>query len=110
MAPRKQKDIGSKSGRLPKRLKPFFWDSDFSKLGANVYSYFIIGRLLECGDEPAVKYLLKTYRPSDIIFVLKNSRSLSKRSRNFWKIFFDVEDEPCTPKRYPTPYGIVSID
>jgi len=36
----------------------------------------------------------------------QKSRSLSRRTRNFWRILLDLEDEPCIPKPYPTPYGI----
>ena len=106
----KRKNPGLSNKRLPKSLKPFFWDSDFSRLGDHEYSYFIIGRLLECGDESAVNFLLDIYPPDEIIHVLKNSRALSKKSRNFWEIFFDVKDEPCLPKRYPTPFGNVYRD
>jgi hypothetical protein len=110
MTTQKRKITGLSKKGLPNSLKPFFWDSDFSKLGVDEYSYFIIGRLLECGDESGVNFLLNTYPPHEIIYVLKNSRALSKRSRNFWKIFFNVKDEPCMPKRYPTPFGNVSRD
>ena len=96
--------------RLPESQQPFFWDVDFSKLFAEESSYFIISRLMEHGDEAAMRFLIKTYSRDEMIHVLKNSRSLSKRSRKFWTIFFNLEDEPCTPKRYPTPYGNYSGD
>lgn len=91
-------------------LRPFFWDVDFQKLSIKESSYFIISRLMEHGDEKAFIFLLKNYSQKEMIHVLKNSRSLSRRSRGFWKIFFDVENELCTPKRYPTPYGNCSED
>ena len=90
---------------LPDYLCPYFWDVDFSCLGVAESSYFIIGRLMERGDEEAIGFLIRTYSREEMIYVLKNSRSLSMRSRNFWKIFFDLENEPCIPKQYPTPYG-----
>ena len=96
--------------QLPDTLRPFFWDVHFEKLSVKQSSHFIIGRLMESGDEAAVAFMLKTFNRNEMIHVLKNSRSLSTRSRNFWKIFFDAEAEPCTPKRYPTPYGNYSDD
>ena len=90
---------------LPEYLRPFFWDVDFRNLSVKDSSYFIISRLMEHGDEAAMRFLLKTFHPAEMIHVLKSSRSLSRRSRTFWRVFFDLEDEPCTPKRYPTPYG-----
>jgi hypothetical protein len=99
--------IGTGSNRtsLPEPLRPFFWDVDFQRLSVGESSYFIISRLMEHGDEPEIRFLLETYSQKEMIHVLKNSRSLSSRSRGFWKIVFESENELCTPKRYPTPYG-----
>ena len=90
---------------LPQFLVPFFWDVDFSKLDSGRSTYFIINRLLELGNEKAVAYILSTFSKDELIEVVRNSRSISKRSRNFWRIFFHLENEPCIPKRYPTPFG-----
>ena len=99
--------IGTGSNRksLPEPLRPYFWDVDFQRLSVEESSYFIISRLMEHGDEPEIRFLLETYSQKEMIHVLKNSRSLSRRSRGFWRIVFDSENEICTPKRYPTPYG-----
>jgi hypothetical protein len=90
---------------LPDYLRPFFWDVDFQQLSAGKASFFIINRLLEHGDERAMKFLLKNYSRKELVDVVKNSRLLSNRSRGLWKIIFDMEKELCIPKRYPTPYG-----
>ena len=101
--PKKQNETGSTSGchRLPEHLRPFFWDVLFDRLSVEESSHFIISRLMEHGDEAAMRFLLETFRTTELIHVLRNSRSLSRRSR----AFLGLEDEPCTPKRYPTPYG-----
>jgi len=104
MNDRKTKNIYEGEG-LPKYLRPFFWDVDFKRLNIEKSSYFIINRLMEHGDEGAISFLLNAFSRKEIIHVLKNSRSLSRRSREFWKIFFDIKDQSCTPTRYPTPYG-----
>ncbi|RLB85612.1 MAG: hypothetical protein DRP14_03605 [Candidatus Aenigmatarchaeota archaeon] len=93
-----------KNKKLPKCLCNFFWDVDFKNLSEKD-SYFIINRLLEHGDETGVKYMLKTFSSEEIIQVLKTSRNLSFRSKNFWKLFFKLNDKACTHKQYPTPYG-----
>jgi len=100
----------STNDELPGFLRPFFWDVDFRTLLTDESSYFIISRLMEHGDEAAMSFLLKTYNSEAMIDVLRTSRVLSRRSRNFWKIFLGVAGEPCIPKRYPTPYGIYSTD
>ena len=90
---------------LPENLRPFFWDVDFQKLSVEIAWYFIISRLMEHGNEAAMRFLFKTFGRKQMIHVLQNSRSLSRKSREFWRIILEPEDEPCTPKRYPTPYG-----
>lgn len=95
---------------LPEMLRPFFWDVDFQRLSVRKDSFSIISRLLELGDEPAMKFLFGVYKPEEMISVLRRSRSLSNRSRRFWTLFFDAEDQSCTPSRYPTPYGNCSRD
>jgi hypothetical protein len=100
----------STSDNLPEVLRPFFWDVDFQKLCIGKDSFSIISRLLELGDETATRILLKLYTAEEIVSVLRMSRSLSRRSRNFWITFFDADDRLCTPRRYPTPYGNCSRD
>ena len=104
-------DMKNSSGdELPGLLRPFFWDVDFRDLSIDRSSYFIMSRLMEHGDEAAMSFLLRTYTRAAMIDVLRSSRVLSRRSRNFWKILLEIAGEPCIPKRYPTPYGIYSSD
>ena len=49
---------------LPLFLKKYFWDVDFLKLNRNSHSQFIIERVLEYGDERAVKWLFKYFKKS----------------------------------------------
>ena len=100
----------SACGELPGLLRSFFWDVDFRTLSIDGSSYFIISRLMEHGDEAAMSFLLKTYSREIMIGVLRTSRVLSRKSRNFWKIILEKDDDSCIPKRYPTPYGIYSTD
>ncbi len=106
----KRKDTEYNGQGLPPQLQPFFWDVDFQRLSIDEESYFIISRLLDRGDVPSVRFLFRTFSEEQMIHAIKNSRALSRRSRQFWKIFFDMEDTLCTPKRYPTPYGDYSRD
>ncbi len=89
---------------LPQYLKKYFWDVDFKSLTSED-SWFIINRLLEHADEAGVRYMLRSFRQTEIIDVLVRSRSLSNRSRNFWKLYFRIKEDICIRKQYPTPYG-----
>lgn len=88
---------------LPDFLRPFFWDVDFDRLDLQDHGFFIVSRILEHGDEPSAEFLLRNYSREEIIRVVKCSRSLSRRSRGFWMIYFGIEGEPCSPKQYPPP-------
>jgi hypothetical protein len=70
-------------------LRPFFWDSDPSKINLDKNSPYIIERILELGDERAVRWLFKTFSLDDIKSTLLKSRRISKKSRNFWCIVLE---------------------
>jgi hypothetical protein len=96
---------GLPAGTLPKDMRPFFWDVDFDRLSVNESDRFIIARLMEHGDENAARFLLRTFPHDILVRVLKNDRTLSRRSRAFWCLFLGIDERSCMPKQYPTPYG-----
>lgn len=75
--------------KLAGSLRSLFWDTDLEKIDIQQNKGYIIERILEFGNKPAVKWLLATYSLSDIKSVLEGSRSISKKSRNFWEIVLD---------------------
>lgn len=91
--------------RLPENLRPFFWDVDFAGLDIRASSRFIIERLMEHGDEIGMRFLMNTFGREELAQVLRTGRAVSARSRAFWRVILDVDEEACTPKRYPNPYG-----
>lgn len=86
---------------LPDRLRPFFWDVEFEKLHTTESADFIISRLMEHGDEAAVRFLLSRYDVEKLREVLARSRSCSRRSRQFWRILLDGTNETCIPRLSP---------
>ncbi len=77
---------------INKELGRFFWDVDPESLDLSRHKTYIIERLLELGDETAIRWLFAAYQRKDIIEVLRFSRSLSPKSRNFWRIRLDEPD------------------
>lgn len=71
-------------------LKKYFWDTDFDKLDARAHKTYIIERLMEFGDEEAVRFLKENYSEEELRETLKASRGLSRRSASFWAHLFDV--------------------
>lgn len=71
---------------LPVNLKRFFWDADFNAISPESNKSYIIARLLELGDDMAVKWLQHFYPVNILKEVAETARSLSPKSRNYWKI------------------------
>ncbi len=82
----------SQTAALPRRLKPFFWDCDFSTLSLAQYRNFIIKRILVEGDWDAIKWLRKTVGDSGIRdwFLSKNGGGLDPRRLRFWGLILDL--------------------
>ena len=90
---------------IPVRLKPLFWDVSWEELSADRSAHFIISRLMEHGDELALRFLFRTYSRDELRDVLMTTRSVFRRSWQFWALILDVKEKVCTVKRYPTPFG-----
>ena len=73
---------------LPEFLRPYFWEVRFEELDSRRRARYIIERVLEYGDVPAVQWLFRTYPQENIREALTHSRALSQKSANFWALFF----------------------
>lgn len=87
--------------KMPGFLRRYFWDVDFTGLGAKD-SVFIIERILEYGDKPAVEWMLNNFSRARIKKVLSERRGFSKKSCNYWSLFFSLPKEKilCLNKSY----------
>ena len=85
---------------IPLELHKFFWDCQVKEMDDDKYWFFIIERLLEHGNDIAVNWLMRHYTHEKIIKVVKSSRTLSRKTANFWKNFFQLgeEDVLCLQK------------
>lgn len=71
---------------LPTTAEKYFWDCDVNDLSMREHDQFIIERILNFGDDEAVRWLLNHTNRAQIKNVLHNSRNLSEKTRNFWNI------------------------
>ena len=69
-------------------LEKYFWDVNFKNLDVKAHKKYILERILEMGDEQAVKWMEKNFSKEDTLEVLKKSRQISPKSRNFWNLVF----------------------
>ncbi len=88
--------------KLPQFLKKYFWDVDFERLNTSKYRFYIIKRILNCGDEKALKWLNKHFNKDEQVETLTSIRELSPRSANFWTLILDVPKTrvKCLQKQY----------
>jgi hypothetical protein len=71
-------------------------------LDKKTHSQFIIERILEYGDEKAVKWMKRNFKLNEIKKVIYSSRNLSLKSANFWQFIFDLNknDILCLKKSF----------
>ncbi len=63
-----------------------FWDTRVKDIDVRKNAVYIIERTLELGNDREVGQLLRFYGPALIKEVIKNSRSLSAKTKNLWEI------------------------
>jgi Family of unknown function (DUF6922) len=75
---------------IPSHLQTLFWDTNLDNFRPEDYPDYTILRVLEYGDEEAVRWLRKTFPESEIMGVLRTEHRLSRKSANFWALVFGV--------------------
>jgi len=75
---------------IPRHLLPLFWDVNLDNFDPKAYPEYAIGRVLELGDESAVKWLKETFSEADIKRVIATERRLSRKSANFWALVYGI--------------------
>lgn len=69
---------------IPENLRSLFWDTNPDRIHIRKNARYIIERILDLGDMKAFKWLQRVYTLQIIIDILKTSRVISEKSRNFW--------------------------
>lgn len=75
---------------VPSNLHALFWDVDLAAFEPEAHPDYTIFRVLELGDEPAVRWLRQAFPESEIRRVLKTERRLTVKSANFWALVYGV--------------------
>jgi hypothetical protein len=63
---------------------------------------YTIARILELGDESAVKWMKENFSESEIKRVIATERRLSKKSANFWALVYGMVPDDVAALR-PAP-------
>lgn len=84
--------------RLPRGLRPLFWDCDFFRLGWTEHRDFIIGRILEHGDWKAIGWL-KSRAGESLIrewMLSQKGGRLSPPQLRFWELVLELPSNQVT--------------
>lgn len=85
-----------------KLRKTLFWDVDTKSLDKIKNADFIIGRVLEFGDEKDYRFLRKMYSLRKIKAAAKNVHFRTRKSANFWSIIFNIPKTKFKCQRTPS--------
>ena len=75
--------------KIPIAFKKYFWDYKVSNLNLKEYPVLIIERILNYGDLKSIKWLLKRIDITFLKNVVRNSKCLDKKTKNFWFIYLN---------------------
>jgi hypothetical protein len=78
--------------RLPRKLKRFFWEYDFSELSWEEDRDLVIDRILTRGDWDSIQWLLKRIGRSELRRWIEacRGRSLEPRQLRFWEVILGI--------------------
>ena len=81
-----------RSNRLPKNLRPLFWDYDFAQLTWNADRDLIISRILASGTWASVCWLRGRLPNANLRawIVQRKAAGLSNRQLRFWELILDL--------------------
>ena len=82
-------------------LKPLLWDVDAGRIDLSAHRRWLIERVLGFGRPEQVRWLLSTYDIKDIAETVRRSRSLDKRTANYWALHLNIpqKDVRCLNRR-----------
>lgn len=96
------------SVKIPGWLDPYFWDINIWNLDLEDNRIFIIERLLNEGDQAALRWLFSIYSEKEIKEAVLAVRGLSLKTARCWQNYFNLREEEmrCFGKRSTGPERI----
>jgi hypothetical protein len=76
--------------RLPDFLRPYFWETDLARVHRRRHEAYIIERVIEYGDDRAIRWLRQNYTPAQIARVVRSSRAISPNTANLWALTLKI--------------------
>ncbi|MBI3822479.1 MAG: hypothetical protein HY289_07345 [Planctomycetes bacterium] len=78
--------------KLPRTLRPFFWDYDFARLSWEADRDLIIARILAVGDWASLRWLRRRFPDNELRawLIRRRGAGLSNRHLRFWELILDL--------------------
>ncbi len=88
--------------RLPEFLRPLFWDVDFDPLRIPGHERYMIERILELGNDTAVRWAWRTFGPEAIAQTVRRSRAISPNTASLWALILRIPRKSirCFSRRF----------
>jgi hypothetical protein len=77
---------------VPESFRFLFWDARLEDIHVRRNARYIIERILDMGNLESFDWLQRIYPVRKITEVLVSGRGLSRKSENFWRIWFNLEN------------------
>lgn len=75
---------------IPRHLHTLFWDTNLDTFNPEDWPEYTIFRVLEYGDEAAVRWMREIFSEPQIRKVLASERRLSAKSATFWALVYGI--------------------
>jgi hypothetical protein len=84
--------------KLPKRLRPLFWEYDFGRLSVERHQHLIIGRILSRGGWEDLKWLRKRLGDDALRawIIDRRGADLSRKQVRFWETMLALPAKEAT--------------
>ncbi len=75
---------------IPQNLRALFWDVDPEQFEPRSWPGYSILRVLEYGDDVAVRWMRELFPEAEIKRVICTERRLSAKSANYWALMYGI--------------------
>ena len=75
---------------IPQNLRALFWDVNPEQFEPRSWPEYSIFRVLEYGDDVAVRWMCELFSEAEIKRVICTERRLSAKSANYWALMYGI--------------------
>lgn len=83
--------------KIPKEWHQYFWEVKPKNVDLEKHAWYIMGRVLECGNLDAVRKVRRYYGDVRLknFLLSTNSRVLNNKTMRFWQVVLKLSPKEC---------------